>query len=1042
MIALLRRRARAQWPLLLSLLTVLTLGATLLGVSALLVTRTSERAVEVAASRAEPDDVQVTAYTVTIAAADTRSVAADTRSVLASSVAPFTATMSTRASSVMRKLPSHTDDARSLLSEVYLSGMDRLADKASLVAGRWPQGRSDAGGPIETALLDNTARLLGLKVGSRVHLGAEIGRDPAPPMDVIVVGLVHPLPDAGWDRDPLGGAGYDPDPKDAVYAQDVNAYGPFLVGLDDLLASGSALDRLEVTARPDLSAPTGPALDRLTASLIGADRRLGGTLGDRVEIERVSSPLPQTLLDARNQQELTAGSVLALALIGILLTAIALALAGRLATGVRAGESELFSALGAGRGQLAAVAAVEAAVLAVLAAALAVPASSALHALLTHLAPLSGAGLATRPAVTPAQVLAIAGGALALAALHVGLAVRPATAGGHRGRRELLARSGADVLLFALAAVGWWQLRAQPAGAGSRADVVRVLAPALLLAAGVALTLRLLPPLLRRAERLAGRARGLVLPLAAFQAARRPQAFAAGLLIGLACASATFGAAFGATWNQSQHDQADLSVGTDLAVTLDAPPVAGQSAAVAAATGGVLSPVADHNIAVGQWLGGSGASPRLIAVDTRRASALLRGRGSATVADGIAPSGTVTGPLLAGAPTIAGTATRDTPVFVTPRLLLQDDTGLRTACAGLPMALDGRPHPITDCTFSKGLRLVAVALPVTADWEGQPNSGIDVTIMLPGPAAAPWTARAASPEAAQLTQPSVAATGNRLRLRANVQFADPADLSRVLVATTFDDPGPVPLAVSERFAHDVNAKPGAELSLTFGLSPIAAVVTTIVPVVPSAPGEPAALADLDILSRALVAQGDFDSPVTAWWAANPRDGAAAAAGRLHLGSVSTRTAETARLVGSPLRASLPAVLKVLVAAALALLLGGVVLHVAYDVQLRALEVARLRGLGMSRRDIRAALLFEHAAVLLPLIVAGALIGAIATWAVAPLLIRSDTGAAPVPPAAAQWPLAAEGALLALLIIGAGLAVFAVVTVQARRADAAHLRVSS
>jgi len=125
-----------------------------------------------------------------------------------------------------------------------------------------------------------------------------------------------------------------------------------------------------------------------------------------------------------------------------------------------------------------------------------------------------------------------------------------------------------------------------------------------------------------------------------------------------------------------------------------------------------------------------------------------------------------------------------------------------------------------------------------------------------------------------------------------------------------------------------------------------------------------------------------------------------------------------------------------------LLLGGVVLHVTCDVQLRALEVARLRGLGMSRRSIRRALLGEHAAVLLPLLVAGAAVGALGTRVVAPLMIRSDTGGAPVPAAHAHWPWGTEAILLGLLVAGAALAVFAVVTVQARRADAAHLRVAS
>ncbi|MFF5290260.1 FtsX-like permease family protein [Paractinoplanes globisporus] len=1042
MIALLARRARAQWPLLASLLAVLAIGATLLGTCALLVTRTSERAVEVAASRADPADVEITAYTVGVSPGNARSVSADTHGVLASAIAPYHATISTRASSVMRSLPGD--------KEAYLSGVEGLASRATLVTGRWPRAAADAtsaGTPLEAAVFDNTARLLGLKVGSRIRLGEEMTRDPAPPLTVTVVGLVHPLPDAGWDRDPLAGEGFDPAPSDSAFGRQVQAYGPFLVDLADLLTSGSALDRLEVGAQPDLSAPRARDLDRLTTSVLAADQRLAAKLGDRVRIERVSSALPRTLIDARGQQELTAGAVLALALIGIVLTAIALALAGRLTTGVRADESELLGTLGTSRGQFAAAATVEALALAVLATALAIPASSALHAALTRIDPLAGAGLAARPAVTVPQVVAVAGGALALAVLLVALAAWPATpSGDRRRRRELLARSGADVLLVALAGVGWWQLHAQPAASGTRADAVRVLAPALLLTAGTALALRLVPPALRRAERLSARGRGLVLPMAAFQAARRPQAVAAGLLIGLGCAAATFGTAFDATWHASQRDQADLAVGTDLAVSLGAPPVTGQSTAVAAATGGTVSPVAQRNITVGQWLGGSGASPRMVAVDTRRAPAVLRGRGDWASAASLAPAAPATGIALppGTTPSVIGRASGKVVVGVTPWLLLQDAGGLRTTCNGPAIPFDGKPHAVPGCVTRPGLSLIGVALPISGEpWAWEAVSTVDVTLTLPGASSTQkWTARAASPESAQLTGPAVAIDGDRIRMTGTVQFADPTDLSRTLVATAFPDPGPVPIAVSARLAHDVGAHVGSKLSIAYGVTPVSAEVAEIVPAVPSAPGAPAALADVDALSRALIVRGDLESPVTAWWIGNPRAGAEARVGALHLGTVTTRGGETERLTGSPLRASLPAVLRVLVAATILLLLGGVVLHVTCDVQLRALEVARLRGLGMSRRDIRRALLGEHAAVLLPLLAAGAVVGALATWVVAPLMIRSDTGAAPVPAALAHWPWAAETLLIAALVAGAGLAVAAVVTVQARRADAAHLRVAS
>ncbi|MFI5954811.1 FtsX-like permease family protein, partial [Cryptosporangium sp. NPDC051539] len=1023
-----------------TLLTVLTLGATLLGTSTQLMTQTSQRAVEVAASRADPAELYAIAYTVKIGATNARSVAADTRRVLSDATRPFRATTVMRASSVMHRLPMASDDDRGLLAEAYLSGVEDLSAQVSLASGRWPSSG-------ETVVFESVARRLGLEVGSRVHLGEQIGRETAPAVDLTVVGLVRPRPDDAWSRDPLSGTGFDPKPADAIYAQQVNAYGPFLVPLDDLLNSGSSLDRLEVDARPDLSAPTGRDLDRLSASLLGADRKLGGTLGDRVEFERVSSPIPQTIIDARHQQELIAGSVLAFALIGFVLTAIALALAGRLATGVRASEGELLAALGLSPGQFAVVAVMEALLLTVVAVAVAIPASAALHAGLTHLPPLVDAGLGARPSVTVVQVAAVVGGALALAVLHVVLAVRPAPRA-TRTRRELLARSGADVLLCALAAVAWWQLSAQPAAAGTRADAVRVLAPALILAASVALALRVLPRLLRRAERLAVSARGLVIPLATFQASRRPQAFAAGLLIGLGCAAATFGTAFGATWTASQHDQADLSVGTDLAVTLAEPPVAGQGAVVRAATGGEVSPVTVRNVAVGQWLGGSGDPPQLIALDTRRAAGVLRGRTDGSWVEavrGLPPKAPVSGPALprSATPTITGTAS-DGPLVVTPQLLLEDATGLRTTCNGPAVPLDGRPHPVPGCASVDGLRLVAVVLPVTGVPSRGPDATIDLTMTLPAGSASPasWKARAASPEAAQLTSPTVSADAGRLRFRAGVGFSDPHDLSRVMVATSFANPGPVPITVSSAFARDVKVRPGSKLNLSFGTTPLAAVVVRIVPSIPSVPGTAAALADVDTLSRALAFHGDLDSHVTAWWVGHPRSDATARVDALRLGEVTTRANEVSRLTGGPLRASLPAMLRVLVAAAVALLLGGVVLYVAYDVQLRALEVARLRGLGMSRRDIRAALLGEHAAVLLPLVVAGTLIGAAATWAVAPLLIRSDTGAAPVPAVVTRWPWAAEAGLLAILVIGAGLAVAAVVTVQTRRADAAHLRVAS
>ncbi|RQX16579.1 permease [Micromonospora ureilytica] len=1051
---LVSRRARAQWPLLATLLGVVTIGATLLGTCTLLVTRTAERALEVAMARAAPAAVDVTVYTGAVEGRDTSSVAADTRSVVTSALAPFPATTTARASTVLRALPPALAKGTTVGAQAYLSGLDDLPTRGELVTGRWPQDPGDA------VLLESTAQLLGLTPGRRVRLGAELAHAPVPAIDVLVVGVVRPLPARGWDRDPLAAAGSATGYRDGRFMQPVNAYGPFLVDLADLVTTGATVDRMEVTAHPDLSHPNRHDLETVAGAVRNADRRLAGTLGDRVQLARVASELPATLRSADDQRRVTAAVVLAIAVLGGVLAATALVLAGRLTTGIRADETALRSALGTSRRQLAATATLEAGLLAAVAAALAVPASSALHAGLTHLPPLDGAGLTVRPAVTGAQVLAVVGGALVLAAVLTVLAIRPVPAAGdQRTRRELLARSGADLLLAVFAAAGWWQLYAQPTAASPRADAVRVLAPALLLTAGAALALRVVLPALRGADRLAYRARGLALPLAVSEAARRPQAVAAGLLVGLACAAGTFGLAFDNTWHQSQRDQAALSVGTDLALTVSTAPVAGEGAVVSAATAGTVSPVLHRGTAVGQWLGNAGDAPRLIAVDTTRADALLRGRldsdrGWADVGAALAPRTRVTGLAIpAGAPLVlSGTAAGDTPLAVTPRLLLQDASGLRTSCTGPAVPLDGQEFRLPACATADGLRLVAVALPVTTDEVGGPVA-VAVTLTVPpaGPAARPtdgsdWTATSAPPIPSKVSDLTVGVsatpTGTALRMAATVELSGAEDAARTLVATAFPDPGPVPVAVSARFASEVGAESGSQLSVTVGITPVPVVVTEIVPTVPSAPGAVAVLADLDTLSRARAVTGDLTFPVDAWWVGHPAGpDAAERAAALHLGTVATREAETARLIDGPLSAGLPAALRLIVPAAALLLLAGVVLHVTCDLQVRAVEVARLRGLGMSRRDIRAVLLGQHAGVLLPLLAAGAAVGALATRIVAPLLVRSDTGATPVPATQPHWPWPAEAALLAVLLAGCVLAVTVVVTVQVRRADAAHLRVA-
>jgi hypothetical protein len=990
------RRARAQWPLLAAILAVVSIGATVLGVCALLVTRTADRALEVAAARAVPADTAVTAYAVAVGRGDVASVEADTRAVLREATSPFPAGVSGRMSSVMRSLPGRGAGAPAV---AYLSGISDLPERATLLDGRWP--RPGAG---EAVLLERTAEMLGVQPGARVPIGTELDRNPAPGLTVTVVGIAGVRAGAGWDRDPLAGAGYVADFRDTSSLRTSRAFGPFLMDYRDLLGGGSSMSRMELTARPDLSHSDHRDLDRLADGVLGADRRLAAVLGERVQIERVASRLPAVLAATRQQQRVTSSAVLAVAVLAAALTGAALRLAGRLTADVRAAETALLYAAGTSRIQMAGITAAESALLALLAAAVATPMSALAHSWLTRVPPLDAAGLTAAPAVSLPQLLAVLAGA-ALVFVPV-----PARSG--------LARSGSDIAIVVLAAGAWYAARAD----GDQVDAVRVLAPALLLAAGCVIALRLVPPALRVADRFARRARGLAFPLAVLEAARRPRAVAAGLLVVLGCSAATFAVAFDATWHRSQRDQADLAVGADLVIALGTPAETGQGARVTAAVGGDVRPAADRGVAVGQWLGGTGEPPRLIAV-----------RGPA-VTPGI--------PVTAGRTlTVTGRATGAEPISVTPRLVLEDGTGLRTTCLTREIPLDGRPHPLPGCVPVDGLTLVAVLMPVTvpeADFDTTGASVITVDLSVPG--ADGWSAASAEPYADQLTDPAVTARGPSLRLTAEVALGGPPDAARTLVATAFPDPGPVPVSVSRRFAAQLSVGPGDDLSMLVGLASVPVTVSEVRPEITAAPGAAAITADLDTLSRALLTRGEPDFPIDAWWVTGPADASAAAG--LHLGDIRTRTGEAARLTTGPVPAALPGALRLLVPAAVLLLLAGLILHVTCDLHARAVEVARLRGLGMTRREIRSTLLGQHTIVLLPLLLAGTAVGAAATRLVGPLLVRSETGVAPVPPVAPVWPWPAESVLLALLLAGSLLAVTVVVVVQSRRADAAHLRVAS
>ena len=130
-------------------------------------------------------------------------------------------------------------------------------------------------------------------------------------------------------------------------------------------------------------------------------------------------------------------------------------------------------------------------------------------------------------------------------------------------------RAGADIALIVLAVLAGWQLRRYSAGSGSGTtiDPVLALAPALALAGGTVVTLRLLPFAARAGDRLAGRGRRLTASLAGWQASRQPlRQGGAALLLVMAVATGTLALAQHASWTRSASDQGSFAAGADARV--------------------------------------------------------------------------------------------------------------------------------------------------------------------------------------------------------------------------------------------------------------------------------------------------------------------------------------------------------------------------------------------------------------------------------------------------------------------------------------------
>ncbi|QIQ06142.1 FtsX-like permease family protein [Streptomyces liangshanensis] len=458
----------------------------------------------------------------------------------------------------------------------HFAALDRA--KVELTAGTAPgPARGTAGSgrttnatspePLPVALPQVAARRLNLRPGAVLTLTDRVSDKP---LTVRLTGLYRPVDpsDPYWTLDSLGGRGV----SHLVFT----TYGPLLA--DPSVLSSGRTSRGDtgwlVTADfagarvGDIGTLRTAATDGVAA--LGEDPALAGSVDVRSDLATVLTRAERALLVSRT-------TLMIVALQLVLLAGYALLLVARLLTTERTAETRLLRARGASGRRLAGLAALEALLLSLPAAVGAPLLAGPLVRLMTRGSVLGRLDLPLG-GVPRADVWFTA---VLVAACCAAAVLLPALAGSAgalvRGRAASLpapVRAGADVGLLLVAGVALWQLSRRTGGAltggqdgGLGMDPLLVAAPALALLAGTVLTLRLLPPAARLAERLAARGRGLSAALAGWQFSRRLLGSAGSvLLLVLAVATGMLAIGQNASWERSQNDQADFGAGTSVRV--------------------------------------------------------------------------------------------------------------------------------------------------------------------------------------------------------------------------------------------------------------------------------------------------------------------------------------------------------------------------------------------------------------------------------------------------------------------------------------------
>ncbi|MFJ6851644.1 FtsX-like permease family protein [Streptomyces sp. NPDC091271] len=980
----------------------------------------------------------------------------------------------------------------------HLASLDR--SRIRLTAGRLPDaGAGGAKERVQVALPRAAAEALKLKPGSRLTLTDRL-KETSLPVEITGLYEASDLDDPYWQLDPLGGRGA----RKIVFT----TYGPLLADPAVLASGRVSAGPVSWLAAADFRAVTTGRTEALRRASTDGPRALSASpvLGDgamvRTSLPTVIGQIDRALLVSRS-------TIMIVAVQLVLLAGYALLLVARLLSSERGGETELLRARGGSRGRIASLAAIEALLLAVPAAVVAPLLAGPLTRLLAARSELGRIGVRLDGGVD--GTVWLVAGAVALACALAVVAPALAAGGGRRGARAATlptpVRAGADIGLLLIAGVAYWQLDRQTGASGSGAlsgdregdlgiDPLLVAAPALALLAGTVLTLRLLPPAARLAERRAAGGRGLSAALAGWQFSRRPLRGAGPvLLLVLSVAMGMLAIGQSASWDRSQGDQADFRSGASVRMV---GALSGDPAKAAAYTD--LPGVREAAPAFRTTADLSGGrTAEVLALDTAHADERmlmredLSGASAQELFDAIAPPRTARAGVVlpeGSERVLFDLRIRDTsaPGGRSPSsstalvsVLLEDRYGVGYRIGAGTVAVDGRAHSVSFPVSAAGeLAVTGFELDGEVPAVRPEKRLVDVARLRarttdgheePAPAAegVRWTAGTTVSEGSE-TRPGeavqeVAGSGATPSFRYGTGATLPDDsfwgsgaAVGTLRITAARPAAPVLKAVAtDAYLTYAGAKPGQEIDLTLAGNTVRVKLVKSVRQLPTTgPGAFAGapedaseessakpggglLLDLKAVSEVLAHRAGATLAPTEWWlSAAPGDGPKVAAELRALpgtdpAQVRVRDEVAQELADDPLGAGPQSALLAVAVVAAALAAVGFAVGLVGSQRERAAEFAVLRALGAPRRRLARTAAAEQGVLIALALLIGLALGAVLTRAVVPLVVLTGQAARPVPDALVLLP---AGQVAVLLASVAAVPLLTVAAITLRRADPA------